>query len=232
MSLRDLGLLVTVCLVWAGNSVISKIVISDFGAPPLFYTAARFLVVVAVTARWLLPAPKPIWRMVAVGLLMGGASFALTFIGFQTTTPSAAAVVSQLGVPMATILSIVMLGERIGWRRGLGHRPDAGRGPGGHVGSQDPRAEHRRLFIAASAFTGALGAVMMKQIEGATPMQFQAWVGFSSLWPLAALSAVAEHGQVAVVLHAPWVFFGAVLFSGPGGVGDRPHRLLRAHPTL
>jgi drug/metabolite transporter (DMT)-like permease len=55
---------------------------------------------------------------------------------------------------------------------------------------------------------------MMKQIEGVSPLRFQAWVGFSSLWPLAALSAVAEHGQVAAVVHAPWVFALAVLFSG------------------
>jgi len=77
--------------------VISKIVISQFGAPPLFYAAARFALVVVVTAPWLLPAPRPLWRMVTVGLLMGGGTFALTFLGLQTTTPSGAAVVSQLG---------------------------------------------------------------------------------------------------------------------------------------
>jgi drug/metabolite transporter (DMT)-like permease len=214
MSLRDLGLLVAVCLVWAGNSVISKLVISDLGVPPLFYTAARFLVVVAVTGRWLLPAPRPVWRMVLVGLLMGAGSFALTFIGFETTSPSAAAVVSQLGVPMATVLSIVLLGERIGWRRGVGMAMTLA---GVLAVMWDPRALAPRigdLYMAASAFTGALGAVMMKQIEGVSPIRFQAWVGFSSLWPLAVLSALTEHGQFAAVARAPWAFGAAVLFSG------------------
>ena len=51
---------------------------------------------------------------------MGGGSFALLFVGLKTATPSAAAVVSQLGVPMVTLLSVMVLGERIRWRRGLG----------------------------------------------------------------------------------------------------------------
>jgi drug/metabolite transporter (DMT)-like permease len=214
MSLRDFGLLVVVCLVWAGNSVVAKVLISQFGAPPLFYVAARFLVVVLVTAPWLLPAPRPIWRMVAVGLLMGGANFALVFIGLKTTTPSASAVVSQLGVPMATILSVGVLGERIGWRRGAGMVLTLA---GALAVMWDPASlvpTVGDLFIAASAFTGALGAVMMKQIEGVSPLRFQAWVGFSSLWPMAALSTLTEHGQLAAVAHAPWVFAGAVLFSG------------------
>ena len=120
MSLRDLAILIGICLIWATNSVISKIVISQFGAPPLFYAAVRFAVVLLATVPWLFPAPRPLWRMVVVGLLMGGGTFALTFVGLQTTTPSAMAVITQLGVPISTVLSMTMLGERIHWRRGVG----------------------------------------------------------------------------------------------------------------
>ncbi|HEY5071514.1 MAG TPA: DMT family transporter [Caulobacteraceae bacterium] len=214
MSLRDFGLLVAVCLVWAANSVVSKVIISHFGVPPLFYTAARFVVVVVATAPWLLPAPRPMWRMIAVGLLMGGGSFALTFIGLETTTPSAAAVVGQLGIPIATVLSVLLLGEKIGWRRGLGIVLALG---GALLVMWDRRSlvpSVGLLFVAASALTGALGAVMMKQIQGVRPLQFQAWVGFASLWPVAALSLFAEKGQAAAVVNAPWVFTAAVLFSG------------------
>jgi drug/metabolite transporter (DMT)-like permease len=70
------------------------------------------------------------------------------------------------------------------------------------------------MLVAGSAFMGALGAVMMKQIQGVKPLQLQAWVGFSSLAPLAALSAWLEPGQVGAALHAGWPFLGAVLYSG------------------
>jgi len=214
MTLRDFALLAGVCLVWAANSVVSKIVISHFGAPPLFYAAARFAVVVLATLPWLLPAPRPLWRMIVVGLLMGGGSFALSFLALKTTSPSAGAVVGQLGVPIATGLSVVFLGERIRWRRGLGIFLTVA---GVLVVMWDPAGlapSVGLLFVAASAVTGSVGAVMMKQIEGVKPRQFQAWVGFSSLWPLALISGLAEHGQGAVLAHALWPFVAAVLFSG------------------
>ena len=214
MSLRDFALLVGVCLVWATNSVMSKIVISGLGAPPLFYAAARFAVVVLVTAPWLLPAPRPTWRMIAVGLLMGAGSFALSFVGLQTVSPSDFAVVGQLGVPISTVLSMIMLGEKVHWRRGLGIALALG---GVIIVMINPKGltpSIGMLFIAASAFSGSLGAVMMKQIDGVKPLQFQAWVGFSSFLPLAALSALTEHGQLNVLHAAPWPFIGAVLFSG------------------
>jgi len=214
MALRDFALLVGVCLIWASNSVLSKVVISGMGAPPLFYAAARFAVVVVATLPWLLPAPRPLWRMIVVGLLMGGGNFALNFIGLQTTSPSGLAVVSQLGVPMTTLLSVLMLGEHIGWRRGIGIVLALA---GALIVMWDPKAlvpSVGLLFIAAAAFTGSLGAVMMKQIEGVKPLQFQAWVGFSSLWPLVMLSALTEHGQGTVLSTALWPFLGAVLFSG------------------
>lgn len=214
VSFRDFALLMLVCLVWAANSVMSKIVISGLGAPPIFYAVARFAVVVVATLPWLLPAPRPVWRMIAVGLLMGGGNFALAFIGLQTTSPSGVAVVSQLGVPMATGLSVVMLGEQVRWRRGLGMVLAM---IGALIVMVDPRGitvSTGMVYVAASALAGALGAVMMKQIEGVRPLQFQAWVGFSSLWPLLAISLIFEHGQLAVLHASLWPFIGAALFSG------------------
>ena len=213
MSLRDLFLITLVCLVWAGNSVMSKLVISGLGAPPLFYAAARFAVVVLVTLPWLRPAPRPLWRMIVVGLLMGGGNFALTFLALKTVTPSALGVVIQLGVPFSTLLSVTMLGETDPLAARARHRPDPGRRPDRDVDPKGFTFSAGMLLVALAAFTGSLGAVMMKQIEGVSPMRFQAWVGFSSLWPLAALSLLLEHGQMAVLHAHLWPFVGAVLFS-------------------
>lgn len=213
MSLRDLALLVVICLVWAVNSVMSKVLISHFGAPPLFYAAARFVVIAVAMSPWLFPAPRPLWRMILVGLTMGGGTMALAYLSLKTTTPSAFAVVTQLGVPISAILSMAMLGERIRWRRGVGIVLTL---TGALIVMWNPTGlvpSVGMLFVAGSAFTGSLGAVLMKQVEGASPRQFQAWVGFSSVWPLALLSAVAETGQGAVLAHALWPFVGAVLFS-------------------
>jgi O-acetylserine/cysteine efflux transporter len=152
--------------------------------------------------------------MIVVGLLMGGGNFALTFLALKTVSPSALGVVIQLGVPFSTLLSVTMLGEKIRWRRGLGIAVTLA---GALIVIVNPAGftlSGGMLLVAAAAFTGSLGAVMMKQIEGVSPMRFQAWVGFSSLWPLLALTVSTEHGQTAVLRDHLVPFVGAVLFSG------------------
>ncbi|ACG78744.1 permease of the drug/metabolite transporter (DMT) superfamily [Phenylobacterium zucineum HLK1] len=213
MSFRDFGLLALVCLLWASNNIVSKYVIATLGVPPLFYAAVRFGVVALAVFPWLFPMPRPAWRLIVVALLMGGGNFALLFMGLQTATPSAAAVVGQVGVPMTTLLSVLMLGERIRWRRGIGIALTLAGAltvmwdPGGFALSGG------LLFVVASAFAGSLGAVMMKQMEGVKPLQFQAWVGLASVAPLALLSALLEPGQVEAGLRAGWPFWVGVVYS-------------------
>ena len=213
MALRDFALIVLICLIWATNNIVSKYVVADLAVPPLFYAAVRFALVGLITLPWLLPMPRPRWRLLVVAMLMGGGNFALLFIGLQTATASAAAVVIQLGVPITTLLSMLMLGEKVRWRRGIGISLTLSGAllvmwdPGGFVVSTG------LLFVVAAAFLGSLGAVMMKQMDGVRPLQFQAWVGFASFWPLAGLSLWLEPGQVQAGMAGGWPFVIAVVFS-------------------
>lgn len=213
MPLRDFALLVAVCLVWAVNNIVSKLVVSDLDSPPLFYAAARFAVVALLTIPWLFPAPRPLWRVIVVALLMGGGNFAIFFIGLQTATPSAAAVVLQLGVPITTLLSWLLLGEKLRWRRGTGIALTFA---GAMLVIWNPEGFAVSLgliYIAMAAFLGSLGAVMMKQVEGVKPLQFQAWVGLSSVIPLTAMTLLLEPGGWQAGVAAGWPFVAAVVFS-------------------
>jgi drug/metabolite transporter (DMT)-like permease len=69
------------------------------------------------------------------------------------------------------------------------------------------------LLVLAGVALGSLGAVMMKQVEGVKPLQFQAWVGLASTIPLAALSAWLEPGAFQTVVGIGWQFWVAVAFS-------------------
>ena len=213
MSLRDLGLLVLVCAVWASNNIISKIVVAHWGVPPLFYAGIRFGLVALVTIPWLLPAPRPLWRLITVSLLMGGGNFALTFMALKTASPSAAAIVQQLGVPITTLMSVFMLGEQVHWRRGLGIALTLA---GAVLVMWNPHGltlSAGLLLVLAATVTGSLGAVMMKQMEGVKPLKFQAWVGFSAIWPLMALSALTERDHWQAAFHVGWPFWLAVIYS-------------------
>ena len=212
MQFRDFLILVGVCLIWAMNNVISKVVVAGWHVPPLLYAAMRFGIVLIATMPWLLPMPRPAWRILAVGLLMGGGSFAILFVGLQTVTPSEAAIVSQAGVPITTLLSIVMLGERIAWRRALGISLTLA---GVLLVVWEPgfAVSAGMLFILASAFFGSLGAVLMKQMDEIAPLRFQAWVGLMGFTVLTPVSLILERPDWSIVQAAGWPFIAALLFS-------------------
>ncbi|MEI7932152.1 MAG: DMT family transporter [Alphaproteobacteria bacterium] len=213
MSLRDLGILAGVCLLWALNTIFSKIAVTTMGIPPLFLGAVRFGLVGLVVCPFLFPAPRPLWRLLVVGLAMGGGTFALAFIGLKTASPSAMAIVSQLGVPATTLLSVLILGETIHWRRGLGIVLSLSGVLLVMWNPQDFSISTGLLLGAAGAIIGSFGAVTMKQMDGVKPLTFQAWVGVISFVPLMALSLILEPEAPGRALAAGWPFVGIILFS-------------------
>ena len=211
---RDFALLLVICLVWASNFVVAKLVLADLHIPPLFFSALRLGVVLVAVCPWLLPVPRPVWRMIAVGLLMGAGSFGLMTIGLMTATPSSVAVVVQLGVPITTLLSVALLGERIGWQRGLGITLTF---VGAVAVMWDPAGFSLSvglLFVVANAVCTSLGAVMIKQMAGVRPLQFQAWVGLASVIPLGLFSVVLEDDQMRLAVEGGWAFAAAVAYTG------------------
>jgi O-acetylserine/cysteine efflux transporter len=213
MSFRDFSLFVLVNLVWALNIVMSKVAVAEMGVPPLFFSAMRFATIALAVSPWLFPMPRPRWRVLVVGILMGGGGFALFLVGLKTASPSATGIVSQIGVPMTTLLSVLMLGERIRWRRALGITLTF---LGVMVVMWDEQGidvSAGLIFVAVSAFGGALGAIMMKQMEGIRPLRFQAWVGLSSVILLGALSVGFEEHQLGTMLSAGWGFVLILLYA-------------------
>ena len=213
MALRDFALLVFVCMLWAANNIVSKFVVAYLHAPPLIYAALRFGIVALAVFPWLRPAPRPLWRLLIIAVCMGAGSFAFMFIALKTISPSSSAIVAQLMVPTTTLLSFLMLGERLSPRRLVGMGMTLG---GALLVMWDPgglTVATGLLFALASVIAGSLGAVMMKQMDGVKPLQFQAWVGLTSFLVLAPLSALTEPGALATVLDIGWRFWLAVVFS-------------------
>ena len=213
MAVRDFALLMAMCVIWAINNIVSKYVVSILEVPPLFYAAGRFLIVAACLIPFLRPAPRPIWKLLIAAFLMGGGSFGFMFVGLKDATPSSAAIVLQLGMPATLILSMIFLGERIAWRRGLGIALTFA---GVLVVMWNPAGfslSGGLALIAASTLMSSVGVIMTKQIEGMRPITFQAWVGFASLAPMALLSAWLEPNAVDAAVAAGWPFWTALVFS-------------------
>jgi O-acetylserine/cysteine efflux transporter len=213
MPVRDVSLLVLLCVIWAANVIVSRIVVTDMAIPPLFYAAMRSLVVVAVLFPWLKWPGKDWWRVALVTTSVSGGGFALLFVGLQDATPSSSAIVQLSGAPITVLLAILILKERVRWRRGIGICMAfcgvlvAVASPTGWENSSG------LLFVFAGAFVGALGSVYLKTID-LSALRLMAWAGFFSTLLLFPLSLWLESGQSANSMAAPWRLAGALLFSG------------------
>lgn len=213
MPLRDIALLVLLCLIWAANVLVSRVVVTDLAVPPLWYAALRSVVVMAALAPWLKWPGRDWWRVALVTTAVSGGGFALLFVGLQDATASASAIVQLSGAPMTVLLAMVILKEQVRWRRGIGIAMALG-GVGLAVASPSGWENSAGLlFVFAGALVGALGSVYLKTIE-LSALRMMAWAGFFSTALLLPLSFMLESGQVAVSLAAPWEMLGALAFSG------------------
>lgn len=215
MSIREFCVLMLVCAIWGLHFVVMKFTIVDMGVPPLFYAALR----ISCLALILLPFLK--WhkgQMKAVligGLGFGALNYAFMFPAMQLTTASAAAVTIELYMPFSIILSVLILGERIGpWRIsgaalafigvvliGLG-TPSEAAGDGFALGI---------ALMACGAMSEAVGAISVKSVKSINPVQLLAWfgiVGSIVLWPL---SLILEDGQMSAFAPETRVNFGLAL---------------------
>jgi len=207
-----------VCLIWGLHFVVMKFTIVDMGVQPLFYAALRM----SCLALLLIPFLK--WhtgQMKAIligGLGYGALNYAFMFSAMQLTTASAAAVTIELYMPFSIILSVLILGERIGpWRIsgaalaflgvvliGLGAPPEVA-SQGFVLGI---------VLMACAAMSEAVGAISVKSVKSVSPMQLLAWfgiIGSCVLWPL---SLVSEERQMSAFAPETRLNFGfAMIYS-------------------
>ncbi|MCL6708434.1 EamA family transporter [Pseudomonas sp. R2.Fl] len=213
MRQRDLLRLMLVCLIWAINVVAGKLVLSGMAVPPFYYAGIRFLLVATLLSRLLLPVPRQIVRVVIAGLLMGAGHFGFLFLGLASSSPSAASIVLQFGIPITTLLSFLFLGERLSPRR-IGGIAVALAGV--IIVIWDPhgvRLSTGLIAVLIATVSLASGAILMKRMEPIPSLRLQAWVALVSFGPLGVASALLEHNQIALTIAGGWPLAIAILFS-------------------
>jgi O-acetylserine/cysteine efflux transporter len=232
MKPADFALLFAVCLFWALNLIVTRWTVTAGGVPPVFFAAVRVSLLAAVLAPFLLPAPRQMGLMFLIAMGMAGIHFGLLFLGLATSTAGVAAVIGQLAVPFTTLLSVMFLGERIGWRRGLGIVMSF---VGVMIIVADPSQFSLTLgavYLTGAALIGAIANILMKRIEPMPAMRLQAWIGLYSILPLLGLSLLVETGQPAAYLAGDWRVYAASIFA-VGGVSIFAHgnfyRLLKKY---
>ena len=210
--LRDLFLLIGITFIWGVNLITSKVGVNEI--PPILFTFLRFAIVLVVLVPVLRLHPGQMGTLAVAALLLGALNFALSFAGLRrATNVSSVAIITQLGVPFATLLSVAMLGEVVRWRRRTGIALSF---LGVFILGFDPQIGDRWESVAlvvASAFFGALGLIIMKRLNGFTPAELLGWTYLISLPVLLAASLLLEHPDLTAWREISWRAWGSLLFA-------------------
>lgn len=204
--------LVLINSVWGFNIVAVKLSADRF--PPVFLSFLRFLIVGVAVWPWLhMRRGEMRWLLIAA-TCSGGLQFALMYSGVALSgNMSSVAIAGQLGVPFATLLSVLLLGEEIHWRRWLG----IGMAFAGVVvlgfNPQVFASWPGLILIVFSGFIGAVGLVAIKRVRELEPLELQAWLALGSLPLLLPLSLLLENGQLVSLRQAGMTGWGALLYS-------------------
>ncbi len=199
MSARELAVLISLCIAWGFHYVVIKVAVAE--VPPIFYAAMRMTLVAIVLApflRWRMGKMRTIF---VAALCFGAFNYALLFSGFIFATASAAAIANELYVPFATILSVLLLKEEIGWRRIVGITL-AFAGVAIIALDREGAPADARIgigvgLVAAATLVEAFGAILVKKTSGFKPWELLAWFGFIGAPILWAISGVIEKDQLA-----------------------------------
>ncbi len=213
MKPADFGLLVFICFILGLNLVVSRWVLAETDLPPLAFAAVRFLGVAIVLLPFLKPVPQKLGWVFAIAMGVGAGHFALLFYGLAHAEAGAAGITTQLSSPFAIILSVMFLGEKVGWRRTLGVILSL---VGVAMIAIDPEefsVSFGLVYVACAAMTYAAATILMKKIEVMTVLRMQGWVALFSFAPLIALSATLETGQLQAFSGGGWPLWLAIGFG-------------------
>ena len=210
---RDLVLVLLVCLFWATNFLTSAHALRE--VPPFLFTAMRMGLLAALLVGFLRVPPRSQWkRLFAVAMLNGVLHFGTSFLALKLAgNLSSPAIVTQVYVPMSVLLAWWLLGERFGWRTGVGVAVSFA---GVLVLGLDPMVFERPaalLVMMGSSLMVAIGTVLMRGLKDVRMVDQQGWTAVLSLLPLLAISALFEPGSFTALREASWIAWGAAAYA-------------------
>ena len=211
MAARDLAFLMFINVVWGLAMIAAASSLRHF--PPLEFTCLRFFLISMILLPMLRWQPGKMRQVFWIAMTGGTLNFALLFLGVHLAGEvSAVSIAGQLGVPFATVLSIIFLGEVVRWRRWSGI---ALAFVGVMIIGLDPKVIGYLdgfLAVVAAALVGSVSSILMRQVKEIPVFEMQALIATMS-WPvLLVMSLIFESGQVEAARTASLVEWGGIAY--------------------
>jgi O-acetylserine/cysteine efflux transporter len=230
---RDLAVAAVMNLVWAMNIIAVKMAVIEI--PPMTAALLRQGIVLLVCLSWLRVVPGRMKALFGFGVLTGGAYFVVINLSMKVATNvSALAIASQLGVPFAMLLAVVVLKERIHKYRIAGVAMSL---LGVGILVFDPAVANEIPGIALTALASLIWAgssLIQRSLRGVPVLTMYGWVGLFGVIIIGPVALLFEPEGVRSIPHLPLHSLGWVAFSAIGstiiGHGSMSW-LLQRHPV-
>ncbi len=223
MKTKDIFLVLFMNFAFGAAFISAKVGVGEF--PPLIFTAMRFLIIGFLLIPFLKIHHGQMINILIISFLGGGIHFSFFYLALDNSKYiSSVAIVLQLGVPFATILSVIFLNEVIRWRRVLGillafsgviilvFEPTVLNDLGGVY------------YALLAAFSMSVSLLFMKKLNNIKVFDLQAWIALISFIFLGLASYFLEQGQTSAIAAATlkgWIalIFTALVATGIGHAG-------------
>jgi len=220
---KDIFLVLFMNFAFGAAFISAKVGVGEF--PPLIFTAMRFLIIGFLLIPFLKIHHGQMINILIISFLGGGIHFSFFYLALDNSKYiSSVAIVLQLGVPFATILSVIFLNEVIRWRRVLGillafsgviilvFEPTVLNDLGGVY------------YALLAAFSMSVSLLFMKKLNNIKVFDLQAWIALISFIFLGLASYFLEQGQTSAIAAATlkgWIalIFTALVATGIGHAG-------------
>lgn len=118
MPVTQILLAVAIVASWGLNAAISKIVVSQI--PTLAFLSIRFFATALIFMPFAHLHKKDIWRLFKIAMLLNIGHFSFTFYSLKYLSAASFSVIQQIQVPLALLLGVIFLKEKITSRQIIG----------------------------------------------------------------------------------------------------------------
>lgn len=203
MPISHIFLAISVAAIWGGNFVAAKFGLAYF--PPFFLSSLRFLIVAFILIPFFSKTSISILKRIALlSFTLGTLHLSMLFLAMHMGLNIAStAIISQMGVPFACILSALFLNDKLGVWRTCGMVVAFG---GIAIVSGTPNVLENpfgMVIALLSSFFWGVANIMMKNIGSMNIFRLLAWLCLFTAPQLLLISAIFEHGQLELLRNIP-----------------------------
>ncbi|WP_064121176.1 DMT family transporter [Halotalea alkalilenta] len=210
MPLSDFLIAVGVIFIWALNTIVIKVGVTEI--PPLEMTVLRFILVGVLLLPFMRVNRRQLKWLLLLSFTFGLMHFSLMFLGLSMSEAGTAALLVQLGTPFATILAAIFLKERLNAKRIFGLAVSFSGVIVLAGGPSLPSALPLCLLL-LSAMGWAVSNLLIKIGPPIPSLAMAGWVSLLAIPQVALASLIFESGQWEAILNAGWRGWTAVIYS-------------------